>query len=61
MCGHLEKQLLPKFPACLFPMFNVGGVFVCFFEVMVVGFTHLYLVIINSIIIATWMSRIPVR
>lgn len=61
MCGHLEKQLLCKFPACLFPMFTDGWVFVCFFEVMVVGFRHLYLLIINSIIIATWMSRIPVR
>lgn len=59
--GHLEKQLLPKFPVCLFPMFTDGWVFVCFFEVMVVDFTRLYLVIINSIIIATWMSRIPVR
>lgn len=53
--------MLPKFHAFVCPMFNVGWGFCLLFGVMVVGFRHLYLLIIHLMIIATCMSRIPVR
>lgn len=61
MYGPLERHLLSKFHICIFPIFNVGWVLCLLFGVMVIGFQYLYLLIINFIIIATCMSRIPVR
>lgn len=48
---------MPSFIPCLM----LVGVFVSFFGVMVVDFRHLCLLIIHFMIIATCMSRIPVR